>query len=151
MKHRAENTIDVLMRAFLRRDLHHGGLCSCAVGSLVNNGLQYFTAAWFFEVEAERYSYKSELKRISYTLRELATIEAAFEGRRRTIIEYRERIEDYGEGALNARTDSDSFLGLCSVFDTLCNNVDRDYFASRAAFKLTSDCVTVLEDADVLV
>lgn len=37
--------------------------------------------------------------------------------------------------------DLDSFEGLCAVFELLASELDKDYFASRPAIRITEDAV----------
>lgn len=124
MKHRIEETIDVLISAFFKNKLRHGDACECAVGNLIRSKslTERDPYEWYLVLHDEVYSLfmrsqgRRELKLLPYRINEIRKIERSFEDHR--------------------YHDPDGFLGLCNLFDVLANDIDRDYFDQRGKVSL---------------
>ena len=117
-KEQFDNSIKVLVKAYLKGTLKHTHPCACAVGNLIagcnnykmvaeNNGLyweteegQYVYINWMDE-RWNDYTQIPQIIATSYTIQEIVRIEKAFE-----------EIDDL-------RSDADGYKGLCAVFDVL--------------------------------
>ncbi len=103
-KEQFDNSIKVLVKAYLEGTLEHGVPCACAVGNLIGEGKR----AWYDIVSRIKLNFDlpsathdegiSEIKSTGYKVKEIVRIEKAFE---------------------RVTQDPDGYKGLCAVFDVL--------------------------------
>lgn len=129
MNHRAEKAIEVLIRAFFKGTLKHGDCARCAVGNLVLASRRDVFGLWYYLISkkvvldfAQQTVARHQLDSTNYSDEEITKIERAFESGWLDVKDY----------SIRKTIDVDSFLGLCAVFDVLCD-IDRDYFESRVS------------------
>lgn len=101
MKATFENTVDILVKAYLNDTLKHGSFCQCAVGNLIQHYLKkplldpykdniddwsmsiYNGAVWYSAVSCKSSAfYKAARKQLAptgYSFQEILKIERAFE------------------------------------------------------------------------
>jgi len=124
-KEQFDNSIKVLVKAYLEGTLEHSEPCACAVGNLIADGMGHTIdqkklefdwvdkngdsadyAGWYNNYESPDKEVLKEFNSTSYSIKEIIQIENAFEG----VLEIKN-----GFGPI----DTDGYRGLCAVFDVL--------------------------------
>lgn len=124
MKHRLEETADILIKAFIHGHLVHGEPCACAVGNLCAGNPYWINVINGTHQQIyHKVAGKLIPEFIRYTPEELMRIEYEFEGR--------ENHNGHHLPTLFKDNDIDGFEGLCRVFNVLCNEIDREYFEAE--------------------
>jgi len=104
-KEQFDNSIKVLVKAYLEGTLTHGDPCACAVGNLIGGRAWYdiisYIKSGFDPLEVHNYDMAiAEVNSTGYKLEKVVLIEKAFE-------------------CANHDLDKDGYKGLCAVFDVL--------------------------------
>jgi len=111
-KEQFDNSIKVLVKAYLEGTLTHTLACSCAVGNLISDSMHCEASNWFdivFKINHKQdplllRNYSLGIKEINstdYSIEEIILIEKAF------------------ESVVAVYDDLDGYKGLCAVFDVL--------------------------------